>query len=300
MADFDAVWIRQAAQECAVTIRRMGLCGDATLAALDDLPAGGTFTEDEAVQIVAAWVATGHKHHQFLGPSLLKAVAPGQEDNTDALPPLELPTVVVDDGVGVVTIPGLKHADSGSEQAQRYTETLSALFHEVDPDVRGWVLDFASKHTGGNAHPMTAGLFALLGEGRLYGFASASGDVDWVDATEAAILIGGEPAARVVDPKVLQAKPIAVLTGPLTRSAGEFVVLALRGKVGARLFGAPTGGYLTGVELVPLSCGAGLGVTTSEAVDRNGHPQDDHLLPDEELPSDEHQTRAVSWIRSTA
>lgn len=300
MAVFDAEWIRQAAEECAETIRSLGLRGDSTLAAFDDLPAEGSFTEEEAVEVLAAWVATGHKHHQFLGPSFLESVVSGEDDNGRALPPLDLPTGGVHDGVGIVTVPGLKHPDSDSVQARRYTETLSGLLYELDPDVEGWVLDFASKHTGGNAHPMTAGLFGLLGEGRLYGFVSATGDVAWVDATDTAILNGGEPAAWVLNARPLPPKPIAVLTGPLTRSAGEFVVLALRSKVGARLFGAPTGGYLTGVQLVPLKCGAGFGVTTTEAVDRDGHPQDDHLVPDEIVPPDEHQARAMSWIKSTA
>lgn len=298
---FDAEWIRQAAAEAAEVIRADGLGGDATLAPLDDLPATGEFSEEQAMELLGSWVASAHRHHQFFAPGFIERFSGGSDDDDEGddgdsgLPPFVLPTAEVRNGIGIVTIPGLKVPDHESDLARQFSSVLDGLIREMDPHVKGWVLDLASHHTGGNMHPMAAGLVGLLGQGRLCGFVSPDGAISWVTATPTEILVDDEMNAVVPNGVPLPKKRVAALVGPGTTSAGEFLVLALRSRADARLFGTRTSGYMTGVELAQLPCGADLGITSTNAVDADGVPCGDYLTPDE-VVEDDALVRALEWV----
>lgn len=297
---FDAQWIRNAAREAAEVIREQGLGGGAGLRSIDELPATGEFGEEEAMEILGAWVAAANRHHQFFTPGFIEGLMGGGDDDEDAdLPPLELPSGEVVDGVGVVRVPGVKIPDAAAPDARRYAHAFDELLRDLDGTVDGWVFDFASCHTGGNVHPMLAGLAAVVGPGPVCGFQAADGTISWVALTASDVTVDDDVSASIPNAATLPDKPIAVVMGQNTTSAGEFAVLGLRSKRGARLFGTDSAGYLTNVELAPLPCGADLGLTTATAVDANGNQCGDHLVADEACdPAD--LAPAIAWVRAAA
>jgi C-terminal processing protease CtpA/Prc len=77
--------------------------------------------------------------------------------------------------------------------------------------------------------------------------------------------------------------PVAVLTSPMTASAGEIVAAAFGGKPHTRTFGEPTVGLFTQMRGYPLWDGAYLNVAVGRALDAAGHPHDGPLAPDEAI-----------------
>ena len=301
---FDAEWIRQSARESAEVIERCGMGGTAGLGSVDELPTEGSFGPEEVMEMLGAWVARANRHHQFFTPDFIAGLLPTEGDGDDdekqesAPVDLDVPTGSVVDGVGVLVVPGIKLPDSNSAGAKTYAAALDATLRDLSPNVVGWVLDFASHHTGGNVYPMLAGFAGLLGPGRLCGFADADGQ-RFIEATDSHIVIEGEVQAAIPDGSLLPPRPIAVMVGDGTTSAGEFTVLSLRHKARARLFGAPSAGYLSSVELEPLPSGGYLGVTTSAAVDVAGDLVGEQLLPDHACEPADFST-AISWVRTQA
>ena len=80
--------------------------------------------------------------------------------------------------------------------------------------------------------------------------------------------------------------PVAVLTGPLTGSAGEFVALAFRGRPRTRSFGEPTFGLPTGNDTKRLRDGALIALTTYLGADRTRKTYHSPLLPDHPVTID--------------
>ena len=88
----------------------------------------------------------------------------------------------------------------------------------------------------------------------------------WLSNSWKAQLDELHPAKGVVD---LSKVPLAVLTGPATASAGESVVIALKGRPHTRFFGQPTAGLPTGNRTFTLPDGAVIALTTTVELDRN-------------------------------
>jgi C-terminal processing protease CtpA/Prc len=77
-----------------------------------------------------------------------------------------------------------------------------------------------------------------------------------------------------------------VLTGRQTRSAGEAVTVAFRGRPNTRSFGEPTAGVPTGNAAYRLSDGARLILTGAKDADRTGRTYDEPIPPEEEVIKD--------------
>ncbi len=74
--------------------------------------------------------------------------------------------------------------------------------------------------------------------------------------------------------------PIAVLTGPMTGSSGEAMVVAFRGRTNTRSFGQPTSGASSGNLGFQLSDGAAIALTISLFADRDGRVYGGRIEPD--------------------
>lgn len=166
----------------------------------------------------------------------------------------------------------------------------AALAHEAlagHADACGWVVDLRL-NTGGNMWPMLAAAAPLLGEGELGAFALKGGE-RWAWTYQGGTLRadGVAMAAAPDAPALLPSPPVAVLTSGLTASAGEALVVAFRGRPGARSFGEATAGVPTVNRTFPLPDGATLFLTVGRFADRAGRVYEDPLRPDVEL--------AVAW-----
>jgi C-terminal processing protease CtpA/Prc len=141
---------------------------------------------------------------------------------------------------------------------------------------RAWVLD-VRRNTGGMITPMLRPLDALTGE-----LAPSDGSV------------AGPP-------------PVAVLTSPMTASAGEYIVMGFSGRPRARTFGEPTYGVPTSMTPFFLWDGGFLNVSVAAGIDAAGRTHDGPITPDEliETPferfgaaDDPVVSRALAWLQT--
>ena len=110
--------------------------------------------------------------------------------------------------------------------------------------------------------------------------ADGSPDTTW-SYRDGTVSGNGQRVARTVHPvRVRRRRPVAVLTSRLTASSGEAMVLAFRGRPGARSFGEPTLGVPTGNALHHLADGALLVLTETAGADQRGRAWDKPIPPD--------------------
>jgi len=208
---------------------------------------------------------------------------------------------------GYLDLPGIL----GSPETQAwYAATAQTAIRAVDsPDIHGWVVDLR-RCSGGQLPPMLAGIGPILGEGDAGAFTNADGTRDTFGYANGSARYQGQDQAwcRVPSPYHLaNATPaVAVLTGAITASSGEAVVVAFRGRPAMRSFGAPTFGVPTGNVSTQLSDGAWITVTAARDTDRLGRTYDRAIPPDEALATnwstygtaqDAVIATAMTWLR---
>jgi C-terminal processing protease CtpA/Prc len=87
-----------------------------------------------------------------------------------------------------------------------------------------------------------------------------------------------------------------VLTGANTSSAGEFTLIALRGRANLRVFGTTTSGFVSANKTVPLPDGANLIVSSAWSADRTGRTYTGPIAPDQAETSSQAAVRAAeAW-----
>jgi len=151
----------------------------------------------------------------------------------------------------------------------------------------GWVIDLRGDQ-GGYLRTRWIGFHPFLAPGRLFGSAVPVPDgppqlTRWTSfrdglVTEVTVDSAGAQSESIAldlgsDRYTLSspAAPIAVLTGGITASAGEYIALALRQNPRARVFGQPTLGATTAIDGFELEDGSLLLVATRYMVDPRGH-----------------------------
>jgi C-terminal processing protease CtpA/Prc len=224
--------------------------------------------------------ALGEKHTFFMTPDQAKAQATGKASNNTEPPPLLLPEgAELEEGIGVIRLYGF----SGStEQGKQYAEFGQGKLKGLQ--ARGickFVVDLRP-NVGGNMYPMIDAVSGLLDEGVLGTFENAAGQVTpWVLRDGKTTIVMAGAAAPEPSTQVRGSVPVAVLIGPSTSSAGEYTAMSFRGRANTRFFGAPTSGYITANQPVPLSDGAVIIMTTAWGSDRTGRKYVDRMEPDE-------------------
>lgn len=209
---------------------------------------------------------------------------------------------VLSGGVGYIGIP--RYAGSDETAARSYSQRVHEGFAAARKAAAcGWVVDLRANE-GGNMWPMLSGLKPLLGEGVVGYFVDRDGQrIPWT-AGAGGIL---KPPPALHDLKFAW---VAVLTGPSTASAGEFVVIAFRGRPNTRSFGRPTFGVSTGNQPSALPDGGRLYLTTALGMDRTGKAYGSRIEPDELVwgappaypgaPDDRALAAAARWLRQAS
>jgi len=159
---------------------------------------------------------------------------------------------------------------------------------------RGWIVDLRL-NGGGNVYPMLVGLAPLLGDGVMGGTVDADGayvnrwvlqqgELFWRDAS-------GDRRFASLGRRLRAshaASPVAVLIGPLTRSSGQALALAFRGRPHSVLMGEDTArGYTT--VTAPVEAGAGLSLTLAVGFmsDRRDRVCDSLVQPEQVVTGDD-------------
>ena len=188
----------------------------------------------------------------------------------------DLPTVERAQDAAIVRLPGCR-----AEHAGRYVAAARTALDGVEAD--RWIVDL--RGTGnGTMWPVLAAVTPLLrGDGELGAFVRRDGTRDPWRLENGVLSLGGREQARGEAGR--RPGSVAVLTDSETADSGEAVAVAFRGLPDVRSYGAPTIGFSSGNEVVPLPGGLTLNVTTSRFSDRTGRIHDGPLVPD--VPGDD-------------
>ncbi|MBA3944474.1 MAG: S41 family peptidase [Herpetosiphonaceae bacterium] len=166
-----------------------------------------------------------------------------------------------------------------------YAEQGVAAVKMLDQQgVCGWIIDLRNDN-GGAVWPMLDVVGPILGEGQVGTFIDMAGNKSiWSYRHGQALLddqvLSQAPVYEVHHP----VPPVAVLTGDMTASAAEAIVVAFRGRPHTRSFGQPTAGVPTAPGYYTLSDGAQVAVTEALDVDRSGQSYMGPITPDEAVP----------------
>ncbi|TBR36301.1 hypothetical protein EYV96_17110 [Dyella terrae] len=250
---------------------------------------GADAWSQDAYPIIIRLLATLGDHHSHMVSAEMTRARRSPEGN------VIVPTVEQrPEGVGYITVPGFSSQDPGHIGAfvNGGTDGITRIAGDAK---HGWILDLR-KDGGGNMWPMLAALRPFLGNSPLGYFRNGRElSPSWKSQLDKM-----HPAAQDID---LSDAPLAVITGPHTASAGEAVVIALKGRPHTRFFGAPTAGLPTGNGTFVLPDGASIALTTTVELDRAKVQYDGPLAPDVTVtPSEspEHDAAidaAAAWLR---
>jgi carboxyl-terminal processing protease len=182
--------------------------------------------------------------------------------------------------IGYLNVPAVEAAiGSGA-----YRSYVSAANEVLTEPACGWIVDLRINH-GGSVPPMLAAIAPLLGSGVFIGYKGLDGRILAARTSNSAVTIIEDAvmtpasASTAAHDTGLSTKPVAVLIGPGTASAGEGVVIAFTGRRSTRSFGAPTAGIPTGNSEFELSDHSALVLTTTVGVDRYGRTHEGPIQP---------------------
>jgi carboxyl-terminal processing protease len=199
--------------------------------------------------------------------------------------------------VAVLRLPGFGWAPQ-TRAAHQYVAAAWRALRTMTTSC-GWVLDLRNDF-GGDMYPMLAAVASFLDVGKPLGFLSASGDVYWVRVHEGAVWEPGIARELAVDygsPPTITPRPVAVLIGPDTMSAGEATLVALLSQSAVRTFGLPTAGAAGSPKSITMPDGAELWVTVVIDIDAMRTPYPAAIAPDVQV-GDGALAEARDWLLS--
>lgn len=221
----------------------------------------------------------------------------------------QISTRMLDNGFVYVRIPSISASGTAAinQAAQNLYDSI-CQYHSGQP--KGFVIDLRL-NTGGNINAMLAGLSPVLGNG----FLAFEIDSDEKLARKWSILDGdfAMNAIKQTDLKKQSAVsfdklPVAVLTSPITASAGSMVAIAFRGRTNSASFGDNTAdGYTTAngtYSFAPnllFNFASGFVADRTTKVHRNFVPVDLQILKDDNFDNpamDDKIITAIKWMQN--
>lgn len=224
--------------------------------------------------LVAAVSGLGDHHSSFVTPEVADAYLKGDAD--PILPWFEPTGGIVYGRLAYVSMPS--YIGLGQSRMTRFADAVQSIIASTDsPSVCGWIVDLR-ENTGGSVAPMLAGIGPLLDGDDLGGGVRADGSTyarHYENGRSGFASVSRQPYTLIGGPK-----PIAVLIGPKTASAGEAIALSFIGRPDTKTFGKPTAGLTTGNRAFFLEDGAVLNLAVSFMTDRTGRQYENGLYPD--------------------
>ncbi|MPV87289.1 hypothetical protein GB882_01305 [Georgenia ruanii] len=208
------------------------------------------------------------------------------------------PTVRVEDGIGIVTVPAITALDQRLFATYVHDAVAGIMTHQ-DEVTRGWIIDLTA-NTGGGFAPMLLALSPLLNNADLLEVAYPDGEVDRVTkrSLREYLVWNGDPyTSGLVDLHVDHALPIAVLQSGFTASAAEGTLFALMAQPNTRSFGQPTGGFTTANDTVPLPDGAFIVISTGYMRAPHSIAHDAPITPDVTTVRGDEVREAAEWLQ---
>lgn len=219
-------------------------------------------------------------------------------------------TKVVDTSYGYVLIPGMLLKDATTAELDQAAQKIYDAILEIDKsnNLKGWILDLRL-NIGGNSNVMLAGLYHLLGNGTLLLDLDSNKNATTLTSLVDGVLYQNHKVNTTVKPtsKPKPKIPVALISGILTNSAGEFVLLGFRGRKNTIVIGEESYGSTTANDLYELPFGIKAAITESYGTDRSAKFTKT-VIPDievikqtnfENLSRDQNIIEAIKFIESS-
>ena len=249
------------------------------------------------------WYNTSKLGKQLTADMFNKSVLDAYENKK----PFE--TKVIQKNYGYVFIPGMLLKDATRQQLDEAAKNIYDAIVEIDKshNIKGWIIDLRL-NVGGNSNVMLTGLYHLLGNGATYVSLDTDEHVKILDSFHEGVMYENhkEKCAVTITTKPKPHIPVALLSGVLTNSAGEFVILGFRGRKNAIVIGEESYGNTTANDMYDLPFGIKAAITQSKATDRSAKFTKT-IIPDievikktnfEDLSKDQNIIEAMKFINS--
>ena len=262
-------------------------------------------SESDVHSALAGALRSLDPHSRFLAPARAADLRSAQTRLDRVLPNSQTAVAYVD-------LRGFRGTDPASMLA--YVLSLREGIAEAE---RGrtcaYIVDLR-RNPGGNMWPALLGLQPLLGSGVVGGFRTRDGSQAWwqlerdrARAGDVVAIASSKPLPRG---DAASARPVAVLLGTETASAGEAVAIAFRQRPATRFFGWHTAGLTTANATFTLPDQAALVLAVADIIDRDGNAYSRYVSPDEETVAalrvhrlhrydDVTRNAATEWLAST-
>lgn len=198
---------------------------------------------------------------------------------------------VLEKNIAYLLVPGFQAYDG--EQVNRVAKELRREVNRLvkKKRVKSFIIDLRL-NGGGNIYPMLTGLAPLLGDKTIGYETDIEGQVvrKW-EIQEGNFVIGGYQTTDVKGKfkTSLQRIPVAVLTGPVTKSSGSMVAIAFKGRPNTIFIGEPTAeGYTTSNGYFQFAPNLYLNFATTFVADRNMNIYQDAVHPDIQASRGDH------------
>jgi len=207
---------------------------------------------------------------------------------------------VLDGGYGLLRLKSYNSINP--DNAHRIADSLYSCLAEFDRNkVKGIILDMRVME-GGTYVPFLTGLTPLINAEQLIGFIDRKGKRSRTIYYKGGIYArDGRKQSRMGylskwNPLEVAGRPLAVLTGQYTASAGEMIVISFLGLKNVKLFGHSTFGVPTAKLNVALTDSAMISLTCGVSYDRQKVKYSGPIQPDVICPEEEAETFAKRWI----
>jgi len=209
--------------------------------------------------------------------------------------------------VGYLRIP--KSPDFGSGKEEVYNQLIQKHVCELIANgVKSWIIDMRL-NTGGSMFHMLGGLNLLLGEGQIGSHVGADGNQSGAWIMKKGNYYNGDQqmttSGRMCN-SIVGIDKVAILTGPMTASSGEAVVIALRNLENSQTFGELTKGRSTSLIGYSMAKDLLFLISSSYYADRKGQVYKNGISPDvlvtggdnfEDIEQDSKVRAALQWIQ---
>lgn len=214
---------------------------------------------------------------------------------------------VIRKNYGYVFIPGMLLKDASRQERDEAAQNIYDAIIDIDRshDIKGWIIDLRL-NIGGNSNVMLTGLYHLLGNGATYVSLNIDEQVKILNSFHEGVMYENhkEKSAVTITAKPKPHIPVALLSGVLTNSAGEFVILGFRGRKNTIVIGEESYGNTTENDMYDLPFGVKAAITQSYATDRSSKFTKT-IIPDievikqtnfEDLSKDKNILEAIKFI----
>lgn len=191
-------------------------------------------------------------------------------------------TKVIDGKYGYILMPALNFNDTRSKNVNNIAQKLYDQIVAVKSknELEGWIIDLRF-NTGGNSWPMLLALYDFLGDNDI----STTIDVNKnllnrISLSNGNYLVDSKKQFHIKPKgKLLDKTKVAVITGAVTASSGEVVVMAFKDRPNTIIIGEETLGYTSANYSASLPFNILMTLTKTYNSDRNAVYYD-RIVPD--------------------